>query len=106
MEKHLFIGGMVAAGFDPTGAYLLTVSHAGRGVFSTETWERIARDEGIAYPENGFAVGIGPIEGLLIPVSEIDYDSGASSFTSPDGRLILMYKEGALTVTDAGLQTS
>jgi hypothetical protein len=43
MPKHLFIGGLVAADFDSTGAYLLTVSHSGRGVFSTDSWERVAR---------------------------------------------------------------
>jgi len=31
MSKHLFVGGMVAAGFDKTGGYLLTISHSGWG---------------------------------------------------------------------------
>jgi len=34
MKIHIAIGGLVAAGFDATGQYLLVVSHAGRGVFS------------------------------------------------------------------------
>ncbi|MEX0726212.1 MAG: hypothetical protein WD065_08085 [Planctomycetaceae bacterium] len=71
MTKHLFIGGLVAAGFDASGAYLLTVSHSGRGVFETTTWERVARDIHLAYPENGRAIGIGPIDGVSIPVSAI-----------------------------------
>ena len=100
MTKHLFIGGLVAAGFDPTGAYLLTVSHAGRGVFSTSTWERVARDATLAYPTDGLAVGIGPIQGLSIPVSEIDYDTGSLRFSSPDGFNSFDYDSGTLTVTN------
>ena len=34
-------------------------------------------------------MGIGPIAGLIIPVSEIDYQSGAMRLTSPDGRITL-----------------
>ena len=34
-------------GLDESGQYLLTVSHSGRAVFSTRTWERIARDAGV-----------------------------------------------------------
>ena len=33
MKTYLHIGGLVAAGFDPSGAYLLTITHSGRGVF-------------------------------------------------------------------------
>ena len=101
MKKHLFIGGMVAAGFDPTGAYLLTVSHSGRGVFATASWERVARDSNLAYPDNGRAIGIGPLDGALISVSEIDYGTGQLRFSSPDGKLSFEYEEGTLTVTDA-----
>ena len=101
MTKHLFIGGLVAAGFDPTGAYLLAVSHSGRGVFATTSWERVARDSHLAYPENGRAFGIGPIDGVSVPVSEIDYNTGHLRFSSPDGKLSFEYDEGALTITDA-----
>jgi len=99
MTKHLHIGGLVAAGFDPTGAFLLTVSHAGRGVFSTATWERVARDSTLAYPTEGRAVGIGPIEGHSIPVSEIDYETGELRFFSPDGLTSFEYDSGTLIVT-------
>jgi hypothetical protein len=99
MLKHLHIGGLVAAGFDPTGEFLLTVSHAGRGVFSTVTWERVARDSASAYPINGSAVGIGPITGLLVPITEIDYGSGVLRFSSPDGTHSFEYESGTLTVT-------
>jgi hypothetical protein len=99
MPKHIVIGGLVAAGFDPTGAYLLTVSHSGRGVFSTASWERVARDTIPVYPEAGVATGIGPIDGVSIHVKEIDYDTGRLRFSSPDGRLSFDYEDGALTIT-------
>jgi len=35
--KYLFVGGLVAMGFDPSGKFLLTITHSGRGVFATET---------------------------------------------------------------------
>jgi hypothetical protein len=101
MTKHLFIGGLVAAGFDSTGAYLLAISHSGRGVFSTASWERVARDSSLAYPEKGCAVGIGPIAGLSIPVTEIDCETGGLQFSSPDGNFSFVYDSGTLTVTDA-----
>src|SRR5437879_4123414 len=101
MTKNIFIGWLVAAGFDPTGAYLLAVSHSGRGVFATASWERVARDTHVAYPENGHAVGIGPIDGVPVPVKEIDYDTGRLRFSRPDGKLSFEYGEGALTITDA-----
>ncbi len=88
-------------GFDATGTYLLTVSHSGRGVFSTETWERVARDYQLAYPEAGLARGIGPIDGVSVPVKEIDYDTGKLQFSSPDGTLSFEYADGTLTITNA-----
>lgn len=100
MTKHIGIGGLVAAGFDPSGPYLLTVSHSGRGVFSTATWERVARDHGLAYPSDGCAYGIGPIDGLSIPVTEIDYDTELLRFSSPDGSISFEYESGTLTITN------
>lgn len=99
MVKYLFIGGLVSAGFDSTGAFLLAVSHDGRGVFLTSTWERVARDETVIYPEDGIVPGIGPLEGIPVPVKEIDYETGVLQFSSPDGRLSFEYEEGTLTVS-------
>jgi hypothetical protein len=101
LPKHLFIGGLVAAGFDPTGAYLLTVSHSGRGVFSTVSWERVARDPSPAHPEAGRATGIGPLDGVSVPVKEIDYATGRLRFSSPDGKFSFKYEDGTLTITKA-----
>jgi hypothetical protein len=99
MPVHLFIGGLVAAGFDPSGKFLLTISHAGRGVFATDGWGRVARDPSPAYPDGGHAVGIGPIEGVSIPVTEINYETGELRLVSPYGAFCLYYKEGMLAVT-------
>lgn len=101
MKIHLFVGGLVAAGFDPSGQYLLTVSHAGRSVFSIGSWQRVARDSEPAYPENGHAVGIGPMEGMVVPISELNYDTGRLHFASPDGKCSFEYEEGAITVIEA-----
>lgn len=96
--RYLHIGGLVAAGFDPSGAYLLTISHSGRGVFSTRTWERLARDPALAYPQNGYGVGIGPIADVAIPVTEMDYATEELKLTSPDGTIRLEYESGTVTV--------
>jgi hypothetical protein len=86
-------------GFDPTGEYLLTISHSGRGVFSTRTWERVARDPASAYPEEGPVFGIGPIAGVSVAVTEMNYHTEEISLTSPDGSLSLEYDSGTITVS-------
>ena len=98
MKIHLNIGGLVAAGFDATGAYLLTVSHSGRGVFLTATLERVARDYSVVYPEDGTSIGIGPIDGQVIPVTELNQPTGRMQLKSPDGKLALHYESGCITV--------
>ncbi|SFJ38961.1 hypothetical protein [Planctomicrobium piriforme] len=98
-RHDLHIGGLVAVGFDSDGDYLLTISHAGRGVFSTHTWERIARDREPAYPEAGLGVGIGPIPGLRIAVTEMNDDTGEMRVVSQDGRIILECESSGITVT-------
>jgi len=101
MTKYLFIGGLVAAGFDSTGSYLLVVSHSGRGVFSTSSWEQVARDPSVIYPDKGVAIGIGPLAGAPISVTEIDHSTGQLHFLNPDGKLQLEYDSGTLTISDA-----
>jgi hypothetical protein len=101
MKTYLYVGGLVAAGFDPSGAYLLTITHSGRGVFSTVTWSRIARNAELAYPEGGVGVGIGPIDGQAIPVTEMDFDTGEMRLVSPNGRIVLACESGGIAVTVA-----
>jgi hypothetical protein len=99
---HLFVGGLVAMGFDSTGKYLLTlltVSHSGRGVYSSETWERIARDTTLAYPNGGKAVGIGPIAGEEIHVVERNEHREQIELDSPDRRNHLIGESDGITVT-------
>ena len=98
MSKHLFIGGLVAAGFDQSEEFLFTVSHAGRGVFAVSTWERVARDSELAYPEGGHAVGIGPIEGQRVKVKE-QYE-GTLELHSPDGSHHLAYDSSTVTISE------
>jgi hypothetical protein len=97
--KYLFVGGLVAMGFDASGKYLLTVTHSGRGVFSTDTWQRVARDTALAYPTDGKAVGIGPIDGQTISVEERDERRERIVMQSPDGRFHLIGESGGITVT-------
>src|SRR5690606_25335720 len=92
VQTYLHVGGLVAAGFDRTGKYLLTISHAGRGVFSVETWKREARDSALAYPDHGVGLGIGPIDGEQVPVTELDDETEKLHLVSPDGRIHLDYE--------------
>jgi hypothetical protein len=98
MQHYLHIGGLVAVGFDPAMPYLLTISHSGRGVFSTRTWERVARDIELVHPIDGVGVGIGPIAGQAIPVTEMNYDAGSMSVMSPDGRILLECESSGIAV--------
>jgi hypothetical protein len=99
MERYLPIGGLVAVGFDPTGMYLLTITHSGRGVFTTESWARLARDTRLAYPEAGVGIGIGPIEGERVLVEEMPFEIGYFSVISPDGRIKLKCESEGISIT-------
>jgi hypothetical protein len=98
MKKYLHIGGLIAVGFDPNGSYLLTVTHSGRGVFSTTTWERIARDYSVVYPDGDSSIGIGPLAEQTILVTEMNYQTGAMHLKSPDGAITLHCESGGITV--------
>ena len=95
---RLLVGGLVAVGFSASGEHLLTVSHSGRGVFSTRTWERIARDGALAYPSNGVALGIGPIAGEPIPVVELTSERGVG-VSSPNGQVLLLCESDGIEVS-------
>lgn len=102
MRTFLTIGGLVAAGFDASGEYLLTVTHSGRGVFSTKTWERVARDYTVVYPDKGTSIGIGPISGQTIPVVEMNYQTGTMRLTSSDGKIVLACESSGISVEASG----
>jgi hypothetical protein len=96
---YLHIGGLIAVGFDPTEEYLLAISHNGRGVFLTKTWERIARNPELAYPENGIGIGIGPIDGARIPVVEMYWDDESErEVGSPSGKIQLLCESSGIRV--------
>jgi hypothetical protein len=96
----LFVGGMVAMGFDSTGQFLLVVTHSGRGVFAVGSWQRVARNADLAYPEDGKAIGIGPIQDQVIPVEERDENRDQIHMTSPDGKFRLLGESDGITITE------
>lgn len=101
-NRFLIVGGLVAVGFDPTEAFLLVVSHSGRGVFRTTGWSRIARDYELAYPKNGRVVGIGPLQGQSVAVAELDLVTDNPLITqSPSGRIKLRCTSDAIEVIAA-----
>ena len=100
MTRYLHLGGLVAVGFDKSGEYLLVVSHSGRGVFATRNWARVARDAELAYPEHGIAVGIGPIQGQLVPVTEFNSESGMTRVVRSDGLIFLDCESCGIAITD------
>lgn len=102
MPRYLHIGGVVAVGFDLGGEFLLEITHSGRGVFSTRTWERVARCADLAYPENGTGIGIGPIGGLAVVVTEMNYDTGEMRVTDPGGRFVLECESSGIAVLEIG----
>jgi hypothetical protein len=97
-EHNLHIGGVVAVGFDPACEYLLVITHSGRGVFSTRTWERVARSNELAYPVGGLGKGIGPLNGRSIPVAEMDYETGHMWVVSPNECIVLECESSGIGV--------
>ncbi|MBI3270037.1 MAG: hypothetical protein HYZ53_13505 [Planctomycetes bacterium] len=73
-RRTIFTGGLTEVGFGPGTDLLLVVSHDGRGVFDCATGERVARHDA-ARSESWFdpilmtARGIGPLEGIAVPVA-------------------------------------
>jgi hypothetical protein len=100
MGRYLHIGGVVAVGFDPSGDYMLVITHSGRGVFSTRTWERVARSIALAYPVAGVGIGIGPIDGQAIPITEMNYDTGEMRVAGPDARFVLECESSGIAVVE------
>ena len=98
-ENSLHVGGVVAMGLSRDGDYLLVVSHSGRGVYSACDWKRVARDDELSYPENGEAIGIGPIVGERVQVTEMNYGTGQLRLETPDGRMQLEYESGTIDIT-------
>ena len=98
MKTSISIGGLVAAGFDASGAYLLAVTHSGRGVFSTETWKRVARDYEVVYPDDGKCLGIGPIDKEIISVTEMDFEKSVMRLKNSDGRITLECESSLINV--------
>jgi len=99
---HLLVGGLVAMGFDPSGKFLLTVSHSGRGLFAVGTWERIARDPAVLYPTQSAIQGIGPLAGVSVSLHERNERIEQIVIRSPDGRFELLGESDGITVRALG----
>jgi hypothetical protein len=97
--RHLLVGGLCAMGLDESGQFLLTVSHSGRAVFSTRTWERVARDTAVVYPVAGCCDGIGPLSGRSIAVQVRDETRPA--FRLRCGAFELVGESDGVTITAA-----
>lgn len=64
------MGGTTDIGFCSDSRYLLVASMQGRGVFEIESCERVARDSDWpgTWHHNSTIEGIGPLEGMEVPV--------------------------------------
>ncbi len=100
-DTCLHVGGVIAMGFSRNGDYLLVISHSGRGVYTIVDWQRVARDAELAYPENGVGIGIGPIDGECIEITEMNYDTGELKLNTPDGSMTLRYESGTIEITQS-----
>ena len=65
------------------------------------TWQCVARDLTVVYPDAGCAIGISPIAGEKIPIKELNDDTGELRFNSQGGDVSLFYESGTLTVTQS-----
>jgi hypothetical protein len=68
----LQVGGLVAAGFDDTGRYLLLCSRAGRGLYDSFTGKLMVRDRRAPYPIDFSrleAEGIGKCTGMCFRIA-------------------------------------
>ncbi|MEZ6093180.1 MAG: hypothetical protein R3C03_02930 [Pirellulaceae bacterium] len=59
----------------------------------------VARDAELAYPEDGIGIGIGPIDGERIEITEMNYDTGELNLNTPDGSMTLRYESGTIEIT-------
>lgn len=98
-DHYLHIGGVVAVGFDASGDYLLVITHSGRGVFSTCTWERVARCTEPAYPVDGIGIGIGPIDGQAVAVTELDFESDFMRVSCSNRPIVLECESSGIEVS-------
>ncbi|MEM1210007.1 MAG: hypothetical protein AAGI54_12140 [Planctomycetota bacterium] len=95
---YVQVGGLVALGVDAEEQYLLTVSHNGLGVFRIDDWGLVCRSKTLAYPEDGFVMGIGPLQDRSIQVLERTQSDTLELKLHRRG-LYLFYEDGAIEIT-------
>ncbi len=44
------------------------------------------------------------MEGVVVPINELNYDTGKLHFQSPDGKYGFEYESGTITVTEVAAQ--
>ena len=94
------VGGLVAAGFGLRSEHVLVVSHDGRGVFDGRTGERLARvrgpiDDAWYRPEEGFAIGIGPLGGGRVAIDGLDRRRVSLARETEDGWRLIVQEDGS-----------
>lgn len=96
--QYLHVGGVIAMGFDSTGNFLLVVSHSGCGVYAVNTWEKVGRNFDSVSLEHGVVAAIPPIEDDLVPVKQINFETGELFLSSPNNDFSLCYREGTIEI--------
>lgn len=89
MPTVIKVGGLLAVGFDAAEELLLVVTHNGRAVYRVSDGSRVARSAATGDPWDGEAeedgaAGIGPLQGVRVPVKI--FGGGELRFVSPSGR--------------------
>jgi hypothetical protein len=104
--RHLYIGGLVAMGLDDRGEYLLAVSHSGSGVYSTKSWDRVARETALHYPVKGISIGVGLIHGKRIQVIERNEKMDSPQLSALDGSYTLLGESDGIKIIMKAVQQS
>lgn len=71
-----YAGGVTNVGFPDDSKFFMVVSHSGRGLYCLENGERVFRDydESCSWHHDTEADGIGPLQGIKVPIYGIHAD--------------------------------
>lgn len=73
LRTEFAMGGTTNLGFSPDSKYLLVITSSGRSLYDVKTMEMISRDRDLSFKwhRDTEADGIGPCEGIIIPINGI-----------------------------------